>query len=259
MINKYTRVSLLVVLLYLVPCSLIAQEKNNIFQYSVISALMQGNYDGNLTIGELKEKGDFGLGTLNHLDGEVVILDGEFFQVTSEGLVNRIPAESLTPFAVVTFFKAVERKEINETVSLNQLTASIDKTLESINFIYAFKITGKFSYVKTRSVPAQEKPYKKLVDVTKNQSVFEFKDIEGTILGFRFPSYVDGVNVPGYHFHFISADKKSGGHVLDLMTTGVTIEYAKQDNITIAIPGEGDFLNTDLSKMNPEELKKAEK
>jgi acetolactate decarboxylase len=236
-----------------------AQDKNNIFQYSVISALMQGNYDGNLSIGQLKEKGDFGLGTLNTLDGEVVILDGEFFQVTSEGKVNRVPSEALTPFAVVTHFKADIKKTVPLPQTLKVLTSVIDKSIGSLNQIYAFKISGTFSYVKTRSVPAQQKPYKKLVDVTKTQAVFEFKDIKGTVLGFRFPSYVDGVNVPGYHLHFISDDRTAGGHVLDFTTSHVTCEYAVQKNITIAVPGEGDFLDTDLSKNNPDEVNKAEK
>jgi acetolactate decarboxylase len=256
--NKYYR-PLLLLILFLVSCLLYAQDKNNVYQYSVISALMQGNYDGSLSIRELKEKGDLGLGTLNHLDGEVVVLDGEFFQVTSEGKVNRVPSEALTPFAVVTHFQAEVKKAVPLPQTYKILTMLIDSSIGSLNLVYAFKISGTFSYVKTRSVPPQQKPYKKLVEVTQNQSVFEYKNIKGTIVGFRFPSYAEGLNVPGYHLHFISDDKTGGGHVLDFTTSDVSVEYARQNNLILSIPGEGDFLNTDLSKMNADEVNKAEK
>lgn len=36
-----------------------------------LSALLQGDYDGEITYGELKKYGDFGLGTFNSLDGEM--------------------------------------------------------------------------------------------------------------------------------------------------------------------------------------------
>lgn len=236
-----------------------AQDKNNIYQYSVISALMQGNYDGELTIGELKQKGNLGLGTLNHLDGELVVIDGKYFQVNSEGKITEVPSDVLTPFAVVTDFQAEVKKTVQVPQSYKALTMLIDSSIGSLNLIHAFKITGTFSYVKTRSVPAQVKPYKKLVEVTKNQPVFEYNNVKGTIVGFRFPSYTEGINVPGYHLHFISDDKTGGGHVLDFTTDEVTIEYAKQNNFNIAIPDTGDFLHTDLSKTNAEDIHKAEK
>jgi len=234
------------------------QTKNSIFQYSVVSALIEGNFDGDLTIADLKSQGDFGLGTLNHLDGEMIILDGNFYQVTSEGKVNLVTGESLTPFAVITSFKADTVKLLNNSPSYSYLNSELDKMAETANYIYAVKIEGIFSYVKTRSVPAQRKPYKKLAEAVKTQSVFEFNNIEGTMVGFRFPSYTDGVNIPGYHFHFISNDKKSGGHVLDVKTKNVSVEIAKQQNLKIVMPGNDDFKKTDLTKKNTEELKQSE-
>jgi acetolactate decarboxylase len=236
-----------------------AQSNNNVFQYSVISALQEGIYDGSLTINEVSKHGDFGLGTLNHLDGELVLLDGKFYQITGKGDVRIIPGETLTPFAVVTFFNADESRDISDPLSYKELQSSLDGMIPGLNTVYAIKIEGTFSYMKTRSINAQQKPYKKLVEVTKGQSVFEFEDIEGTIVGFRFPSYTEGVNVPGYHFHFISADKKSGGHVLDLKISDVEAETARQNNLNISFPGNEEFLKADLSGKNSLDLNEAEK
>jgi acetolactate decarboxylase len=68
-----------------------------------------------------------------------------------------------------------------------------------MNMIYAFKFDGKFSYMKTCTVPSLNKPCLGLAEVTQKQAVFEFNDIEGTIVGFRCPVFVNGVNVAGYH------------------------------------------------------------
>ncbi len=253
-----TKSSFIIVFL-LFAGNLFSQKQNDIFQYSVISALMEGNYDGDLKISELKEKGNFGLGTLNTLDGELVILDGKFYQVTSEGKVNIPGGETPVPFAVITSFESAGNEVAAEDKNLAELTALLDEQINSKNLIYTFHITGSFSYIKTRSVPAQQKPYKRLVDVTKNQSEFEFENIKGTIVGFRFPEFMDGVNVPGYHFHFISDDKSSGGHVLDLKSEKILIEFAEAKNFTVEFPGTSDYNQIDLSKRNVQDLMEAEK
>ncbi len=93
--------------------------------------------------------------------------------------------------------------------------------LPSVENPCAIRIDGHFKSVKVRSVPRQEKPYQGLEDAVKHQTEFQLKNVSGTLVGFRFPHYMDGVNVPGYHFHFITADKKAGGHALDCCATGV--------------------------------------
>ncbi|MFO7444877.1 MAG: acetolactate decarboxylase [Ignavibacteriaceae bacterium] len=253
------KLSFLVLLIILFVFNSFPQSANNVYQYSIITSLMVGNYDGDLSLNELKEHGGFGLGTFNNLDGELVILDGKFYQVNSEGKVNEMPGETLTPFAVITHFKEDESKYIDTSLNLSGLITETDKMLASVNYIYAVKVEGKFNYIKTRSVPPQQKPYKKLVEVTRTQPVFEFENIEGTLVGFRFPSYSDGINVPGYHFHFISADKQSGGHVLEVKTNKITIDLAKQKNIELSFPANEEFIEVDLSKKDPGALEEAEK
>ena len=257
-INLHQQVTFILLAFVLCTASF-AQNNNIVYQYSVITALLGGIYEGNLSVNELSKHGDFGLGTFNQLDGELVLLDGKFYQITGKGEVNIIPGEILTPFAVVTFFKADKNRNITDSLSYKELQSFLDGMLPGLNAVYAIRLEGTFSYVKTRSLNAQQRPYKKLAEVTKNQSIFEFGNTEGTMVGFRFPSYIDGVNVPGYHFHFISADKKSGGHVLDLKIGNVKAETARQDNLYISFPLNEEFLKADLSGKNILDLNKAEK
>lgn len=92
-----------------------------------------------------------------------------------------------------------------------QLQELILSELPTPNIIYAVKITGDFLYVKTRSVPKQLKPYPRLIEVTKNQPTFEMKNVKGIIMGYWLPEYLGGVNMAGFHFHFLTNDKKEEG------------------------------------------------
>ena len=62
---------------------------------------------------------------------------------------------------------------------------------------------------------ARAPPYRPLTEVVADQHVFELAEVAGTMLGFRFPAYVEGIEVAGYHLHFIDEDRRRGGHVLD--------------------------------------------
>lgn len=64
-------------------------EAIKLFQYNTLGALMAGLYGGTLTVGELLEHGDLGLGTLDSIDGELIVLDGKAYQAKgSEGKVE---------------------------------------------------------------------------------------------------------------------------------------------------------------------------
>ena len=199
------------------------QDTDTLFQLSTINALMDGIYDGEMTYKEVKQKGDFGIGTFNALDGEMVAVNGGFYQITSDGAVHSVSPSMKTPFAAVTFFNADQTVSIAEPSSLDQLKSLIDPRLPTKNVFYAIKIEGLFSRIKLRSVPKQEKPYPPLADVIKTQPTFEYQNIKGTIVGLYCPQYAEGINVPGYHFHFISADRTKGGHVLECETRNGTI------------------------------------
>ncbi|MBI5570094.1 MAG: acetolactate decarboxylase [Desulfomonile tiedjei] len=190
------------------------QTEAPIFQWSTITALLRGVYDGQATFRDLKQHGDFGMGTLNGLDGEMVASDGEFYQIKADGKAYPIQDSEKTPFAVVLFFKPYKKLTLKGVRDLSELEKSLDAQISNLDLPHAIRIEGKFRHARVRSVPRQQRPYPDLNTALRGQKIFESNDIEGTLVGFRFPTYMAGVNVPGYHFHFITRDKKAGGHVL---------------------------------------------
>ncbi len=233
-------------------------ESNTLYQVSTIDALLQGVYDGVLPIGELKNHGDFGLGTLDGLDGEMLALDGNFYQVKTNGIAYIVPDNMTTPFAAVTFFKADKSYRIEKPMNLTELENYLDLNLPSNNFIYAVRVDGNFSYLKARSVPKQNKPYPKLVNVVANQTTFEFKNVSGTIVGFKTPSYMSDINVAGYHLHFITTNKSAGGHVLDLEIENGTATIDTITTFYMELPTSGDFSKVELGQNLKAEVKTVE-
>ena len=253
-------VSIAIILLILMCGCAYAQKNEEVFyQTSTINALLDEVYDGNITFKELKRHGDLGLGTFNNLDGEMIGLDGEFYQIKADGIAYPVDDLMKTPFAVVTFFESDKTKVLNKSINYDQLKLSLDNMLPTKNIFYAFKIEGTFKYVKTRSVPGQNKPYLPLVDIVKDQPIFEFHDVKGTLVGSWFPGYMNGINVPGYHFHFITEDKKAGGHLLECQTENVEIGIDYTSNSYLSLPEDDDFYNAELSKENRDALEKVEK
>jgi acetolactate decarboxylase len=229
-----------------------------VFQASTISALMKGVYDSDMTVGELRPYGDFGLGTFQALNGEMLELDGVFYRANLDGSIVAVPDNTGTPFAAVTFLDADKVVTLDKPMDINQLQSFIDGQVVTPNLFYAIRVDGRFGYVKTRSVPEQSKPYPSLTDAVKNQQITEFHDVEGTMIGFRCPPYVDGVNVPGYHFHFVDKDRKKGGHVLDVMTSNVKVTIDNTANFVLVLPDTQGFYKVNLGANPTEGLKQVE-
>ena len=229
-------------------------------QISTIDAVLAGIYDGVVDFGILREYGDFGIGTFEGLDGEMLGFDGQFYQVRSDGIAYPVSSSMKTPFASVTFFETDFSKRLPADMNYEELQAFLNNCLPTDNLFYAIRIDGEFGYMKTRSVPAQEKPYPPLVEVTGEQPTFEFKNVSGTVAGFRLPDYAAGVNMPGYHLHFINEDKNGGGHILDLRTGDclATIDYTRE--FYMILPDDSsDFYGVDFSQDRSDELEEAEK
>jgi acetolactate decarboxylase len=238
----------------------ITSQKDTAFQTSTIDALLAGVYDGEMSCRQLLKQGSFGIGTFNHLDGEMIVLDNNLYQIKSDGNIYKPALSIKTPFATVCQFKADNTAIIEPGSSFEDVEAVLDKTFPNQNLFYAIKITGQFESIRSRSVPAQKKPYPPLKEVTKNQPEFNMKNISGTIVGFRCPVYVKGINVPGYHLHFISDDKNKGGHVLSLKVKKVNCEVDILNRYSLLLPKDAkEFAETDLSKDRSKELKVVEK
>jgi acetolactate decarboxylase len=236
-----------------------AGAAHEIFQTSTINAVLESVYDGDTTFAELARHGDLGLGTFNALDGEMTALDGAFFQARSDGRLYPVAPEMKTPFAVMIPFDPTLSVEIAEPTDLDSLLKALDKAVPSKNLFYAVRVDGHFSHVRVRAVPRQEKPYPPLVAVAAHQPEFEHRDIEGSLVGFRFPDYTAGINVPGYHVHFVSADRSVGGHVLafEMAHGRVAVDVTSQFHMDL--PEESAFLQADLAKDSAADIEKAEK
>jgi acetolactate decarboxylase len=230
-----------------------------LFQTSTIQALANGVYDGDFTFGDLRKHGDFGLGTFEALDGEMIALDGNFYQIQASGKVRLVSDGEKTPFAEVTFFRTQQTAPLPAVAGLRQLEKSVAALLPTPNLPCAVKIVGKFSYVKARSVPRQSRPYPPLAVATQKQAIFELHQVQGTIVGFIHPPYLAGINVAGAHFHFITSDRRAGGHLLDCRLESGKAMLDPLADLQLRLPNQSAFYRTDLTTNKQEELEKAEK
>jgi acetolactate decarboxylase len=219
-----------------------------VFQVSTLDALSLGLYQGVYAVAALKQRGDFGLGTFEGIDGEMTILNGHFYHFRSDGLATEEPDSSRVPFAVITTFHS-ELRFSTEGVSMQELGQQIDQRIPSTNLFYAIRIHGNFSELTTRAIPKLFPPYPPLSEAIEQQVKFSFQKIEGTLVAFRCPAWVKGINQVGYHYHFISDDETAGGHALSFITGPVTVEIQELQQNSIWVPDKGPFLTVPVPIM----------
>jgi acetolactate decarboxylase len=234
-------------------------SSNTLFQASTFSALTVGVFDGDTNFKQLKKHGNFGLGTVNSLDGEMVGLDGKFYQIKADGVASVIPDSMKSPFATVTFFKPEALINLEGQMNYEQLQQSLDRRLPTKNYPYAIRIQGNFPYLKFRIPHKQTPPYPSLNEAIKKQSIFELRNINGTLVGFRTPEYMKGVNLNGYHFHFITANRTTGGHILDGQFQNAKIEIDSLSNVEINLPKTAEFVQANLGDGKPAEVNRVER
>jgi len=213
-------------------------EEKTVYQASTLSALMEGRFEGDLTLRELLAKGDLGLGTVSGLGGELVVLDGEAWLIDGDGQVLRPPLTTTTPFAVVTPFRCDASLPVDEPLDLRTLAQRIDDFLGDPTAIVAVRLRGRFRELVVRSVRAQQPPYPPLLEVTAHQTEWELPEASGTVVGFRFPDTMASLDVPGYHLHFLGEKADCGGHVLALTAVEGLVELHLEDTLHVELPAE---------------------
>lgn len=221
-------------------------EFHSLFQVSTSGALVEGVYQGCVTVGEIKRHGDFGLGTFDGIDGEGIMLDGVAYQATSDGRVHAVSDEVLAPFWVATRFVADCEDRYVDVTSANDLYARIDQQRPSENLFVALRLRGTFSMLKVR-VACKTESGVDLVTATAHQAEFTFEQITGSLVGFWTPQYARTINVPGYHLHFLSDDRMHAGHVLDLRAASLDVALSRETNVHLALPETESFLRADLA------------
>ena len=233
---------------------------HTLFQTSTIDSLLEGKYEGDVSFAELEGNGDFGLGTFDALDGEMICLDGTFYQVRADGRAYAVDGKARTPFAVVTLFEPDFSRRLSIQMGFEGLCDYVDGVIGGGAVCAAIRVDGSFEYVKkTRSVPRQRKPYPPLVEVVKDQPTFELHDVSGSLVGFRFPDYAQGLNVSGYHFHFITADRSAGGHVLGCKLVRGELYIDHEGDLRLELPPDVGLPTSDQSAAKGETLDRIER
>jgi len=235
-------------------------DHHTFWQISTSTAVVEGVSDGCMRVGDLRQHGDFGLGTFDHLDGEGILLGDQCWQARADGSLSLAPDDELTPFFVVTNFQADEVHHWSTIQDCEDLRGRLDQLRSGNNMFMAFRLCGVFQRLEVRSVSAVEAGVN-FVQVAQEQTVFPLQEVSGTMVGFWTPIYASSINVPGYHFHFVSDDRRHGGHVLEngtLQAQQLTVEVQRESDLRLVLPQTKTFLEADLSRDPTQALKVAE-
>lgn len=199
-------------------------NRDTLFQVGTVFSLLNGVYEGDITLKTLALHGDTGLGTFNEIDGELIALDGHFYRIDAEGIATEVSSNICTPFAVVSHFQPTIQFTLHDVNDIHALGQLIDSYLPSPDIFYMVRIEAELDYIHFRSEVSQSKPYRPLAETfAEVQKEFELQHSYATLVGLKAPAYCSPLNAPGYHFHFIDQDRKTGGHVFDLKIINATI------------------------------------
>ena len=232
------------------------------YQVSTMQALAQGFSKSVIKVVELLRHGDLGLGTFEDVDGEMIVLDGKCYRAQSNGDVIPAEYERGVPFATVCSFRSTRKEKPGKTDTIEQLKNWLTLRIEEefgLNSMYAVRIDGEFMKIVARSASGTKAHHVTLKDtLDATQNVFTFENITGTLVCVYYPDYMEGINASGWHMHFISEDKKLGGHVFDLSLTCGEASFCKLTSLEVRLPDTPAFDAYDLKSASNDEIKSAE-
>ncbi|RAL15792.1 acetolactate decarboxylase [Aspergillus homomorphus CBS 101889] len=224
---------------------------NTLYQYSLISALLQGICTDGLSASSLTHHGTHGIGTLAELDGEMIMLDDEayHFRTTSSSSlsdiqVRRLDTTDRIPFAMLTNFQPTHHYNITTPLTINALrTQTLAPLLTTKkNHFLSVRIDAHFSALTLRIIPRRTAPHETLADLADRQVVTSLEATTGSLFGFWSPRYVAGIGVAGFHLHYVAEDRRTGGHVLDFTAeVGGTVDVAIIDRVEVELPDTKEF------------------
>jgi len=234
-------------------------DYHNLYSAGVANALLGGLYDAYYPYKQLKLHGNFGLGAPDKLDGEMIMLNGNIYHFKHTGKTALAGANEKTAYAVVCFFHADKVIKPGRSMNKAELFRYLDSVLNNQNGIYAIHISGNFRKVKTRAFPpVHNKPYPSMASLLHTQRFFEFNNINGDLVGYKLPAFMEGTYISGYHFHFLSDKKDSGGHMTDVVINNVTIEIDPLTSYTTELPQTDAFKHYDFTKDRTKEIESVE-
>jgi acetolactate decarboxylase len=83
--------------------------------------------------------------------------------------------------------------------------------------------------------------------VAESQKEFIYENISGTLVALYCPDYVSGINLYGWHIHFISSDGSKGGHVLDAVIECAEAQIDITSAYKIVLPETQSFASLPLA------------
>ena len=232
------------------------------FQVSTLQALAMGFSKSVITVAELLEQGDFGLGTFEDVDGEMIVLDGKCYRAKNNGDAVQAKDERGVPFAAVCRFNPDRQEKLEGTDSIDRLKQWLTLRIEEdfgLNSMYAVRIDGEFLMVDARSETGTKAHHVTLKDaLSVTQEAFVFENIRGTLVCVYYPDYMDGINAAGWHLHFLSEDKKCGGHVFNISLTAGSAAFCRITSVEVRIPDTPAFDTYSLKTASQEDIKSVE-
>ena len=234
------------------------EQRVKFTQVSLFSVLLSGRYDGVISLAEVKRIGDMSIATMDRLDGEMQMIDGVVYQASSDGHVYQPGDDATIPFGTICNFRAEQSLRLENIPTYELFEEQLGKICPQENFPLAIRFTGNFRRMKVRTVGRQEKDGLGLADAAKNEAVFDLSDTSGDLVGFRLPGYVNGVNAPGWHLHYVDTARQRGGHVVNFTLLNGELRYCYADDFQIRLPDKSVFAGLDLARDWSKELKRAE-
>lgn len=217
-----------------------------VFQLAPLQSLLAGVLEGPFTFADAMAHGDFGIGGMSPLDGEAILVDGRAWHAAVDGTLREVAPSERTSVLFAKRFRADRSIDLPAVDGLDAFTAALDAELPRRNRIQAVRIDGRFARLRLRSVPRQFRPYVPVTEVVKSQQLLELADVDGTLVGFRFPGYFGGVNAAGWHFHFVDRERRRGGHLLDIGGDGLRAQLDGSRALILVLPDDPDFDAADL-------------
>lgn len=215
-------------------------------QFAVLDALLAGVYSQGASVGVVRAAGDTGVGCCEGLGGEVVILDGELYECTSDGPPRLMTDDEFLPFVDVCSLDESTGSALVD-LDLTGLDSAVADRLLSRNLFHAVRVDGVFAHVLTRVTRRQEPPFRPLAEVAAEQIETTTRECAGTLVGFWMPRIYQGVTVAGLHLHFLSEDRSVGGHVLDARVREGRLRMSAFADFSLRLPRDGQFLSTELT------------
>ena len=232
-------------------------EGDAAFQASTIGAVLDGVYHGDVTVGQLRERGDFGLGTFDELDGELVMLDGTVYRMDFHCRAHVVSDTIHSPFATVTRWVTKHSRDLETPHDMAQFEKRAMELMPSPNYLYGIRTQGHFRRIEVRSVARQTRRTR-LVEAARGQFTRVLENCSGTLVGFFTPEFLGHIGVPGFHLHFITSALDAGGHVLDFDLERGRVELDEMPQLNLALPDSDDFRHAKLA-VETTELEEAER